>query len=88
MRAELVPVVRLSASHAYGTDFGGLSTVLVGDTPFDVEAALVAGARAVGVATGGYSAAELAAAGAHAAAVTGIGDHFRRCHRPGHRRLS
>jgi len=66
VRAELVPVVRLSASHAYGTDFGGLSTVLVGDTPFDVEAALVAGARAVGVATGGYSAAELAAAGAHA----------------------
>lgn len=47
-------------------DFGGTATVLVGDTPLDIEAALNTGARAVGVATGRYSAAELAAAGAHA----------------------
>lgn len=52
---------------ASGTaDFGGTATVLVGDTPLDIEAALNTGARAVGVATGRYSAAELAAAGAHA----------------------
>src|SRR5260370_4105806 len=66
VRAELVPLARLAASKAYGTDFDGLSTALVGDTPLDVEAALATGARAVGVATGSYSAAELAAAGAHA----------------------
>jgi phosphoglycolate phosphatase len=66
VRAELVPVARLAASQAYGADFGGWSTVLVGDTPLDVEAALAAGARVVGVATGTYSQEELAAAGAHA----------------------
>jgi phosphoglycolate phosphatase len=65
VRAELVPVARLAASQAYGADFGGWSTVLVGDTPLDVEAALAAGARAVGVATGSYSQEQLAAAGAH-----------------------
>ena len=66
VRAELVPVARLAASQVYGADFGGRSTVLVGDTPLDVEAALAAGARAVGVATGTYSQEELTAAGAHA----------------------
>jgi len=64
VRAELVPVARRAAGQAYGTDFSGSSTVLVGDTPLDVEAALATTARAVAVATGSYSAAELAAAGA------------------------
>lgn len=66
VRAELVPVARQAAREAYGTDFGGWSTVLVGDTPLDVAAALATGARAVGVATGSFPAAELAVAGAHA----------------------
>ena len=66
VRAELVPVARHAASLAYGADFAGLSTVLVGDTPLDVAAALATGARAVGVATGSFSAAEIASAGAHA----------------------
>jgi len=66
VRAELVPVARRNAALAYGGDFGGQATVLVGDTPFDVGAALATGARAVGVATGGFSVAELAASGAHA----------------------
>jgi phosphoglycolate phosphatase-like HAD superfamily hydrolase len=66
VRAELVPVARRNAALAYGGDFDGEATVLVGDTPFDVGAALATGARAVGVATGGFSAAELAASGAHA----------------------
>jgi phosphoglycolate phosphatase-like HAD superfamily hydrolase len=35
----------------------------VGDTPLDVEAARVAGARAVAVASGEFSVAELTAAG-------------------------
>ena len=64
VRAELVPVARRAASLAYGADFAGLSTVLVGDTPLDVAAALATGARAVGVATGSFSAAEIASAGA------------------------
>jgi phosphoglycolate phosphatase len=65
VRAELVPVARQAARLAYGADFAGLSTVLIGDTTLDVAAALAAGARAVAVATGPCSAAELAAAGAH-----------------------
>jgi phosphoglycolate phosphatase len=64
VRAELVTVARQAARQAYGTDFSGSSTVLVGDTALDVEAALAAGARVVAVATGSYSAADLAAAGA------------------------
>ncbi len=62
VRAELVAVAREAARQAYGTDFPGASTVLVGDTPLDVEAALASGARAVGVATGSYPAAALAGA--------------------------
>lgn len=66
VRAELVGPARRRAALAYGADFGGEATVLVGDTPLDVEAALVTGARAVAVATGYFSVAELTAAGAHA----------------------
>ncbi|HVT67648.1 MAG TPA: haloacid dehalogenase-like hydrolase [Trebonia sp.] len=68
-RAELVQVARRRAAAANGSPpsaFAGPSTVVVGDTPLDVSAALAASARAVGVATGPYSAAGLAAAGAHA----------------------
>ncbi|MFB6897336.1 HAD hydrolase-like protein [Streptomyces hydrogenans] len=65
VRAELVEVSRERAAARHGgADTGAV--VLVGDTPLDVEAALAAGARAVGVATGAYSEADLAAAGAHA----------------------
>jgi phosphoglycolate phosphatase len=66
VRAELVTAARRAAQAAYGTDFGGWSTVLIGDTPLDVRAALASGARVVGVATGGFTGADLAAAGAHA----------------------
>jgi phosphoglycolate phosphatase-like HAD superfamily hydrolase len=66
VRAELVTLARQAARAAYGADFSGLSTVLVGDTPLDVAAALATGARAVGVATGSFAAADLVAAGAHA----------------------
>ncbi len=85
VRAELVTAARRAARRAYGQDFPGAATVLVGDTPLDVEAALATGARTVAVATGSYPAADLAAAGAHVvlpdltdtarvvAAVTGSG---------------
>jgi len=71
VRTELVGVARRRAAARYGrsapgTDFGGVSTVVAGDTPLDIAAALAAGARAVGVATGPFTAADLRAAGAHA----------------------
>jgi phosphoglycolate phosphatase-like HAD superfamily hydrolase len=72
VRAELVGVARARASAGAdggsepGGDFGGEATVLVGDTPLDVAAALATGARAVAVATGSFSEAELAASAAHA----------------------
>ena len=79
-RAELVQVARRRASAVHGrslsspfagsSSFAGSSTVVVGDTPLDISAALSAGARAVGVATGSYSAADLVAAGAHAVLPT------------------
>ena len=68
VRAELVQVARERASAVAGPEargFAGEATVLVGDTPLDVAAALATGARAVGVATGSYREAELVAAGAH-----------------------
>jgi phosphoglycolate phosphatase len=64
IRADLVPVARARAAAAYGGDFAGPATVLIGDTPLDIEAAQLAGARSIAVATGGFSAAELTAAGA------------------------
>ncbi|QFZ24779.1 HAD family hydrolase [Saccharothrix syringae] len=61
-RPELVlEAVRLAeAKHGRG-----FRTVVVGDTPHDVEAALRHGAVAVGVATGSNTAEELREAGAH-----------------------
>jgi phosphoglycolate phosphatase-like HAD superfamily hydrolase len=66
VRAELVRVARERAAGTGPRRYEGAATVLVGDTPLDVAAALATGARAVGVATGSYTEAELAAAGAHA----------------------
>jgi phosphoglycolate phosphatase len=63
-RADLVPVARKNASLRYGADFAGRATVLVGDTPSDIEAAAISGARSVGVATGRFTADELVSAGA------------------------
>jgi phosphoglycolate phosphatase-like HAD superfamily hydrolase len=69
IRTELVHLARRRAAGVHGgpgQDFAGEATIVVGDTPLDIEAALAAGARAVGVATGPYCAADLRAAGAHA----------------------
>jgi phosphoglycolate phosphatase-like HAD superfamily hydrolase len=66
VRADLVELARAAASGRHGRAFAGRRTVLVGDTPRDVEAALASGASVVGVATGHYTVADLADAGAHA----------------------
>jgi phosphoglycolate phosphatase len=64
LRADLVPVARQNAARLYGADFSGRSTVIVGDTPSDIAAATVSGARSVGVATGRFTQDQLASAGA------------------------
>jgi phosphoglycolate phosphatase len=63
-RADLVPLARARTAAAYRADFGGDATVLIGDTPLDVEAARRSGARAVAVASGSFSRAALTDAGA------------------------
>ncbi|WP_187366379.1 HAD hydrolase-like protein [Trebonia kvetii] len=68
-RTQLVHVARRRAAGVHGRSddaFEGTATVVIGDTPLDILAALDAGARAVGVATGSFAAADLLAAGAHA----------------------
>jgi len=64
VRADLVPVARGNAARRYDADFSGTATVLVGDTPNDIEAAAVSGARAVGVASGSFTMQQLRDAGA------------------------
>jgi phosphoglycolate phosphatase-like HAD superfamily hydrolase len=59
VRAELVAVARAKAAAKHGVEVAAADTVLIGDTPLDVAAAHASGARAVGVATGFYSAPEL-----------------------------
>jgi phosphoglycolate phosphatase len=68
IRGDLVHLARRRAASlsAIGgaPDYGGAATVLIGDTPLDVEAALASGARAVAVATGRFTAEQLSDAGA------------------------
>jgi phosphoglycolate phosphatase len=64
VRADLVPVARRNAARHYAADFSGTATVLIGDTPNDIEAAAVSGARAVGVASGSFTIQQLRDAGA------------------------
>jgi phosphoglycolate phosphatase-like HAD superfamily hydrolase len=63
-RASLVAVARARAVARHGPAFGRAATVLVGDTPHDVRAALDGGAEVVAVATGGHTEVELRRAGA------------------------
>lgn len=58
-RTDLVGVAREKAARLRGLRVETRDTVLIGDTPLDVEAAHSAGARAVAVATGPYSAEQL-----------------------------
>jgi phosphoglycolate phosphatase len=63
-RPELVAIAQRRAAERTGTTFDNDHTVLIGDTPNDVEAGLTAGVRVVGVATGKTTAEELREAGA------------------------
>jgi phosphoglycolate phosphatase-like HAD superfamily hydrolase len=63
-RPELVRIARERAEAQTGARFELSDIVLIGDTPNDVKAALTAGVRVVGVATGKSTEAELAEAGA------------------------
>lgn len=83
VRANLVGIARAAARDRYERSFDGLRTVLVGDTPLDVEAALATGAGVVAVATGRYTVEELVAAGAHVVLpdlsdTSGVGDAISR----------
>jgi len=64
VRANLVPVARRRAAEKYQTDFPARATVLIGDTPSDVQAALDSGARIIAVASGKSTPDDLRRAGA------------------------
>ena len=64
-RWQLVTVAKDRARAKYGVEFSEANTVVIGDTPKDVDAALRGGATIIAVATGLTDAAGLAAAGAH-----------------------
>ena len=63
-RAELTRLAIEKASRLHGTKLEAEDVYVVGDTPHDMEATNAAGAVAVGVASGHYSADQLDAAGA------------------------
>jgi phosphoglycolate phosphatase len=67
VRANLVEVARKRARAKYGVDLQASTTILIGDTVRDVQAALGGGAVAIGVATGPNTVAELLAEGAEVA---------------------
>lgn len=60
-RRDLVPVAHARAA-ARGIRVPVERLIVIGDTPLDVDCARAHGARSVGVATGGFAAADLAAA--------------------------
>jgi phosphoglycolate phosphatase len=63
-RNDLVPIAMARARDCGIADVGPSDVIVVGDTPNDVECALVVGATPVGVATGTYSVDQLREAGA------------------------
>jgi phosphoglycolate phosphatase len=63
-KGTLLRVARNRAEEKYGVSFAERATLYVGDSPRDVEAAKIGGARSVAVASGRASTAELHNAGA------------------------
>jgi phosphoglycolate phosphatase-like HAD superfamily hydrolase len=66
VRSDLVGVAQRKAAHKYGIEFDRSTTVLVGDTPRDVQAGRQGGAYVLAVASGASSPEELSAEGADA----------------------
>ena len=62
-KGTLLRVARSRAGEKYGATFGESETAYIGDSPRDVEAARVGGARSIAVASGRATVAELTAAG-------------------------
>ena len=65
-RPELPPIAARRAEPYFGRVPSGSEVVIIGDTPADIACGACISARAVGVATGAYSVADLAACGPHA----------------------
>jgi phosphoglycolate phosphatase-like HAD superfamily hydrolase len=65
-RARLPAIAAARAEQYFGRAPQGAEIVIIGDTPADVTCGAALGARAIGVATGSYSTADLASAGAYA----------------------
>lgn len=63
VRDELPAIAQRRAREALGLDVTGDAIVIIGDTPADIDCTRAIGARAIAVATGRYSMAELAAHG-------------------------
>lgn len=60
-RPQLPPIARARASALLGYEVPGDRLVIIGDTPADVHCGRGVGARAIAVATGGYTVAQLEA---------------------------
>ena len=65
-RSALPAIAAARAAARLGTAPSGHAVVIIGDTPADIACGAGIGARAIGVATGGYSVEDLAAHGPHA----------------------
>jgi phosphoglycolate phosphatase len=65
-KGTLLRVVRQRAEEKYGASFAETATVYIADSPRDVEAARIGGARSIAVASGRAGTAELRDAGAGA----------------------
>ena len=66
-RPELPPIAARRAEPYFGRVPSGDDVVIIGDTPADIACGACISARAVAVATGAYSVADLMACGPHAA---------------------
>jgi phosphoglycolate phosphatase-like HAD superfamily hydrolase len=64
VRAEVVSLAIRTLAEVAWVDADPAQAVVIGDTPLDIEAAHLAGARALGVATGNYTVEQLTTAGA------------------------
>jgi phosphoglycolate phosphatase len=65
-RSDLPPIATQRAARYFGRELSGNEVVIIGDTPADIACGECISARAIAVATGGYTVAELQACRPHA----------------------